>query len=117
MKKQLDEHINKNAQKKQIIVRDNYLKIENFEFNSLKKIGVSVPFFQRGMHYDFGSPTDSIQLGKYRKLNWKFPCRFCKTEILNPKTLYVNYCDEKCKQNYLKSYRRSYSKSQYIKKK
>ena len=46
VKKQLDEHINKNTQKKRIIVRDNYLKIENFEFNSLKKIGVSVPFFK-----------------------------------------------------------------------
>ncbi len=31
VKKQLDEHINKNTQKKQNIVSDNYLKIENFE--------------------------------------------------------------------------------------
>ena len=46
VKRQVDEFINKNPNKKQIIVRDNYLKIENFEFNSLKKIGVSVPFFK-----------------------------------------------------------------------
>ena len=46
VKGQIDEFINKNPKKKQIIVRDNYLKIENFEFNSLKKIGVSVPFFK-----------------------------------------------------------------------
>lgn len=46
VKKQLDEQINKNPRKKQITVRDNYLKIENFEFGSLKKIGVSVPFFK-----------------------------------------------------------------------
>ena len=37
-KKQLDESINKNPKKKHIIVRDNYLKIENYEFNSLKKL-------------------------------------------------------------------------------
>ena len=45
-KKQLDESINKNPKKKNILVRDNYLKIENFEFNSLQKIGISVPFFK-----------------------------------------------------------------------
>jgi hypothetical protein len=46
IKKQFDEFINKNPKKKHIVVRDNYLKIENFEFGSLKKIGVSVPFFK-----------------------------------------------------------------------
>lgn len=46
VKKKFDEFINKNPSKKQIVVRDNYLKIENFEFDSLKKIGVSVPFFK-----------------------------------------------------------------------
>ena len=45
-KKQFDESINLNSNKKQIIIQDNYLKIGNFEFNSLKKIGVSVPFFK-----------------------------------------------------------------------
>ena len=45
-KKQLDESINNNSQKKQITIRDNYLKIEHFEFNFLKKIGVTVPFFK-----------------------------------------------------------------------
>ncbi len=45
-KKQFDESINNNSSKKQIRVRNNYLKIENFEFTSLKKIGVSVPFFK-----------------------------------------------------------------------
>jgi hypothetical protein len=46
VKNQFDKFINKNSKKKHIIVRDNYLKIENYEFNSLKKIGVSVPFFK-----------------------------------------------------------------------
>jgi len=44
-KKQL-ESINNNSQTKQITLRDNYLQIEGFEFHSLKKIGVTVPFFK-----------------------------------------------------------------------
>ena len=47
IKKQLDESINNNPQQKNIVVGDNYLKIQNFEFNSLKKIGVTVPFFKK----------------------------------------------------------------------
>ena len=46
IKKQIDECINKKSGQKQIIVRDKTIQIENFEFNSLKKIGVSVPFFK-----------------------------------------------------------------------
>jgi hypothetical protein len=38
--------INKKSEKKQIRVLDETVLIENFEFNSLKKIGVSVPFFK-----------------------------------------------------------------------
>ncbi len=45
-KKQLDESINNNSQKKQITLRDNHLQIEGFEFNSFKKIGVTIPFFK-----------------------------------------------------------------------
>ncbi len=44
--KQLDDSINKNPEKKQIIVKDKIVQIEKFEFNSLKKIGVSVPLFK-----------------------------------------------------------------------
>ena len=46
IKKQLDDLINKNPQKKQIIVGENFIQIENIAFNSLKKIGISVPFFK-----------------------------------------------------------------------
>ena len=46
IQKQLDDSINKNPEKKQIIVKDKTVQIENFEFNSLKKIGVSVPLFK-----------------------------------------------------------------------
>ncbi len=45
-KKQLDDSINKNLEKKQITVRNKTTQIENFEFNSLKKIGISVPLFK-----------------------------------------------------------------------
>jgi len=46
IKKQLDDSINKKSEKKQIIVKDNTVQIEDLEFNSLKKIGISVPFFK-----------------------------------------------------------------------
>ena len=46
IQRQLDDSINKNPEKKQIIVKDKTIQIENFEFNSLKKIGVSVPLFK-----------------------------------------------------------------------
>lgn len=46
IKKQLDDSINKNSKKKQIIINDKSVKIQNFEFTTLKKIGVSVPFFK-----------------------------------------------------------------------
>jgi hypothetical protein len=46
IQKQLDDSINKNPQKKQIIVGEKFIQIENFVFNSLKKIGISVPFFK-----------------------------------------------------------------------
>ncbi len=44
--KQLDDSINKNPEKKQVTIREKTIQIENFKFNSLKKIGVSVPFFK-----------------------------------------------------------------------
>ena len=46
IKKNLDDLINKNPDKKHITVKDNVIQIENIEFNSLKKIGISVPFFK-----------------------------------------------------------------------
>ena len=46
IKKQLDDYVNKKSKKKHVIVKGNTVKIENFEFNSLKKIGISIPFFK-----------------------------------------------------------------------
>ena len=45
-KKQFDDLINKNPQKKQILVNGESVQIENITFGSLKKIGISVPFFK-----------------------------------------------------------------------
>ena len=46
IKKQLDDLINKNPKRKQILVEEKSIQIENITFNSLKKIGISVPFFK-----------------------------------------------------------------------
>ena len=45
--KQIDDSINKNPKKKQVIIKKNTVQIENFEFTSLKKIGITVPFFKK----------------------------------------------------------------------
>jgi len=45
--KQLDDSINKNPEKKQITIRDQIIQIENFEFSSLQKIGITIPFFKK----------------------------------------------------------------------
>ncbi len=46
-KKMIDDSINKNPEKKQVIVKEKTIQIENFEFVSLKKIGITVPFFKK----------------------------------------------------------------------
>lgn len=46
IKKQLDDSINKNPEKKQVIVREKTIQIQNIAFSSLKKIGISIPFFK-----------------------------------------------------------------------
>ena len=45
--KQLDDSINKNPEKKKITINEKTIKIENFEFHTLEKIGISVPFFKK----------------------------------------------------------------------
>ena len=45
--KQLDNSINKNSEKKQVIIKEKTIQIENFKFTSLKQIGISVPFFKK----------------------------------------------------------------------
>lgn len=45
-KANIDKTINKNPEKKQIAIKENKITIQNIEFTSLKKIGISVPFFK-----------------------------------------------------------------------
>jgi len=44
--KQIDATINKKTEKKQITITHDLVTIENIAFYSLKKIGVSIPFFK-----------------------------------------------------------------------
>ena len=47
VKKELDDSINKNPKKKKVTIEKNIVQIENFKFTSLKKIGITVPFFKK----------------------------------------------------------------------
>ena len=49
LQKKLDISINKNSNKKNIIVNSNTIGIEDFEFTCLKKIGVSVLFLKKNV--------------------------------------------------------------------
>ena len=42
----IDNSINKKTGKRQITIDNDTVQIENFKFHSLKKIGVSIPFFK-----------------------------------------------------------------------
>ena len=46
LQEKIDISLNKNPDKKNIIVNSNSIKIKDFEFTCLKKIGISVPFFK-----------------------------------------------------------------------
>jgi len=46
IKKQLDDSINKNPEKKQIVIQEKSIQIQNISFTNLDKIGVSIPFFK-----------------------------------------------------------------------
>ena len=47
VKKELDDSINKNQKKKKVSLKKNIVQIENFKFTTLKKIGITVPFFKK----------------------------------------------------------------------
>jgi len=83
-KEKLDDMINKNPEKKQIIVKENKITIQNIEFTSLKKIGISVPFFKdectvifEGRFGDlFGHAHITVKSGNYldifnRLIRWR----------------------------------------------
>ena len=60
LQKKLDISINKNSDKKNIIVNSYTIKIEDFEFTSLKKIGVSIPFFKEECRVIFEAQFENV---------------------------------------------------------
>ena len=49
IKKELDDSINKNPEKKQVTIKENLIQIENFKFTSLKKLESLCPFLKKNV--------------------------------------------------------------------
>lgn len=47
VKEEIDLHLNKNKEKKKIRIKENTIQIDNYSFDEIKKIGVTVPFFKK----------------------------------------------------------------------
>ena len=60
LQQKLDVLINKNSNKKKIIVDSDVIQIENFKFFSLQKIGISVPFFKEECTMIFESQFEDV---------------------------------------------------------
>ncbi|MSS86702.1 MAG: hypothetical protein CK526_06325 [Thaumarchaeota archaeon] len=60
LQEKLDILINKKSDKKEIIVNSNSIRIQDFEFTSLKKIGISVPFFKEECTMIFEAQFENI---------------------------------------------------------
>jgi len=58
--KKLDDFINKNPEKKQVTIKEKIIQIENFEFSSLRKIGITVPFFKEECTLIFEAQFDKL---------------------------------------------------------
>jgi len=46
-KEMVDLDLNNNPEKKKILIKDQIIRINDYEFDSIKKVGVSVPLFKR----------------------------------------------------------------------
>ena len=56
----IDLHLNKNKEKKKIRIQDNLIHIDNYRFDEIKKIGITVPFFKKEVTMIFeGRVVDS----------------------------------------------------------
>ena len=60
LQEKLDLLLNKNSDKKKFIVNSNSIKIHDFEFTSLKKIGISVPFFKEECRLIFEAQFEKV---------------------------------------------------------
>ena len=58
--KQIVDLINKNPEKKQVTIKGKIIQIEDFEFTSLKNIGISVPFFKEECTLIFEAQFDKL---------------------------------------------------------
>lgn len=58
--KQIVDSINKNPEKKQVTIKEKIIQIEDFEFTSLKNIGISVPFFKEECTLIFEAQFDKL---------------------------------------------------------
>ena len=57
----IDTNLNKNKEKKQVWIDEKTIKVDNFSFVELKKIGVTVPFFKKETTLIFeGKTLDSF---------------------------------------------------------
>ena len=84
IQKKIDDSINKKTTQKQIVITGKIILIENTTFSSLKKIGVSVPFFKDECTLIFEAQFENLfahvhitkKLGNYLELfnqltSWK----------------------------------------------
>ncbi|HSG74124.1 MAG TPA: hypothetical protein VLA01_02895 [Nitrosopumilaceae archaeon] len=46
-KKQVDQEINHNKEEKQIEIKNKIVQIKNYEFSSIKKVGITIPLFKK----------------------------------------------------------------------
>lgn len=60
IKSKLDLTINKKIETKNVRVIDNFIHIENFKFDNLTKIGISIPFFKDECRMIFECQFDGL---------------------------------------------------------
>lgn len=53
--KQIDLDLNKNQNKKTIVISGEILKINDYEFSEIKKVGISIPLFKKKCAMVFGA--------------------------------------------------------------
>jgi hypothetical protein len=85
IQKKLDNSINKNPEKKQVIIKGKTIQIENFKFSSLKKIGISVPFFKKECTMIFEAQFDKFLTHVHITIKSKNP-----VELFNQLTSWKN---------------------------
>ncbi len=54
-KKQIDENLNNNREEKIIVISGKTLKINDYEFSGIKKVGISIPLFKKKCAMVFGA--------------------------------------------------------------